>query len=221
VLKNVASAAKVPVDEPGKSLSPMKEKTVVTANSTLSGFRSALNLPTTASSSNSSPRLQKARSSALRLNSVLHQKPSSSDSSYASNMKIRKTRSVKWDAPVQAPKIGSALAPSPKKQKKALNAARLKSLKSFGRPHGEGGSGPRNATFAFGEFGPQRFWGRDGRLAHHPQPMQQMPDLLSQATEASNTNATFDISHTPTQHMPRSTTALEVLFLKKSTNATT
>jgi hypothetical protein len=173
----------------------------VAAAANLSGFRSAMTL--------SSPEeLQKARSSALRLNSVLHgtKIPSSSydndSSSGGTSLGMRKVRSVRWNTPGQIPSLapGSALAPSPNKKARRIHtAAKLKSFKSFGRPHGgDFGSGPRNATF--GEFGGsmmQNCWGRDGKMSHHPMPMQSLAfasqQQLGEAPVVAERNATFDL----------------------------
>jgi hypothetical protein len=183
---------------------PTAGASVLAAAANLSGFRSALNI--------SSPGgLQKARSSALRLNSVLHgtKLPSSTNDddddhhhTNATTLGMRKVRSVRWNTPGQIPSLapGSALAPSPsKKSRRVQTAAKLKSFKSFGRPHGgDFGSGPRNATF--GEFGGnmmQNIWGRDGKMAHHPMPMQSLAfasqQQLGEAPVMAERNATFDL----------------------------
>ena len=149
---------------------------------------------------NDSARLQKARSSALRLNSGLHGRTLTSSSSNVatSELGMRKVRSVRWDGP---PTPTSALAPTPNPdrlstmQESAAN--KLKSFKSFGRPHGgEFGSGPRNATF--GEYGRPAsagLWGRDGRLAAHPMPWQ-VPAVDTVTGNvvggSADMNATFD-----------------------------
>lgn len=192
---------KPPAAAAAKLLLPPTAPNQVATEANLSGFRSALTL--------SSPALQKARSSALRLNSVLHGtkiSPSSMDDDDASGSSVlgmRKVRSVRWNTPGQIPSLaaGSALAPSPKKSRRVQTAAKLKSFKSFGRPHGgDFGSGPRNATF--GEFGSlQNCWGRDGKMSHHPMPMQSLADgasqqqvLMGEAPKAER-NATFDLLH--------------------------
>lgn len=218
-------------------------------SSTLSGFSSALNL---SSGSTSVPagqhqpahRLQKARSSALRLNSVLQGSGSTSKRAGTSPLdkSLRKSRSIQWDHPMDLPKMKSPAIPAPKRQRVAQTSARLASFKSFGRPHaGDFGSGPRNATF--GDFGRKPIWGRDGKLANHPTPMQSSDDnsedLLSPPSESeSNKNATFDFQR-PSIHLssgldlgssknrnsinnvpssiPRTATALEG-WLMKSTN---
>jgi hypothetical protein len=140
----------------------------------LTAFRSSLALSSAGSSSGeSSPEMLKARSSALRLNNVLHGKytATSGEDSKAPGLGQRRVRSVKWETPSGVPTLSGANDPDPKRARLSQTAAKLKSFKSFGRPHaGDFGSGPRNATF--GEYGrPQNLWGRDGRLAHHPTPM--------------------------------------------------
>lgn len=170
----------------------------------LSGFRSALNLT---AQSDLSPSLQKARSSALKLNSVLYGvsgsgsknggKSSSALNSIGPTLGERRNRSIRWDTPLQGPTIKATHdpAPDPKKLRMAENAAKLKSFKSFGRPHaGVFGSGPRNATF--GEYNRAHLWGRDGRMAHHPMPMDAAAQSqLDGGPESPDKNATFDFSH--------------------------
>jgi len=174
------------------------------ASNTLSGFSSALKLsPDT--NDNVGPhqpghRLQKARSSALKLNSVLQGgvgKPSGN----TGLEKTRKSRSVQWDHRTDILKVTNSSVPSPKRQRVADTTARLRSFKSFGRPHaGDFGSGPRNATF--GDFGRKPIWGRDGKLANHPAPINpndQTHNIF--ATEMRTTkNATFDF-HRPPIHL--------------------
>ncbi len=171
------------------------------ASTTLSGFSSALKLsPDIADSAGShqpSHRLQKARSSALKLNSVL-QGGVSKPSSNTGLDKTRKSRSVQWDNRTDILKVKNSAIPSPKRQRVADTTARLRSFKSFGRPHaGDFGSGPRNATF--GDFGRKPIWGRDGKLANHPAPINpndQSQDIFE--TEARTTrNATFDFQRPP------------------------
>jgi hypothetical protein len=238
VLKTVASATKTQV--PTQVLNTVSENSgappdalmTSASNAALSRFRSQLNLtgsPYTAADQDTTPRLQKARSSALRLNSVLHHRPVS-DNPAAGSLGMRKTRSVKWDNPIHPPKLGGALAPAPKKPRRAINAAKLKSFKSFGRAHAEDfNAGPRNATF--GTFEHHQIWGRNGRVAHHPRPSQAgHGDFMGHTNIAAN-NATFDLSgglgrsntHTmqagsPRLSFPRTTTALEMFVLKKSTS---
>lgn len=109
-------------------------------------------------------RARKARSSALQLNSILQGKP------YVPAAPVS-PRKISTEQPPLASLSLGALAPVSKKPRLVQTANRLKSFKSFGRPHaGDFGSGPRNATF--GEFGGHGgSWGRNGRLAEHPQPM--------------------------------------------------
>jgi len=178
-----------------------EDETGVGASTTLSGFSNALKLSPDAVDScgthQPGHRLQKARSSALKLNSVLHGdvgKPSGS----AALDKTRKSRSVQWDHRTDILKVKNSAVPSPKRQRVADTTARLRSFKSFGRPHaGDFGSGPRNATF--GDFGRKPIWGRDGKLANHPTPIN--PNDQSQnvfSTEARTTrNATFDFQRPP------------------------
>jgi hypothetical protein len=228
VLKAVCSATKTPVHDakqPGTAspppLFPVQEEpeSSITTAKSLSGFRSALNLSPAVV--NQSERLQKARSSALQLNSVLHGKtPGTANVSTGP----RKVRSVKWDNPLQLPKLPAAETPDAKKQRMAANAAKLKSFKSFGRPHaGDFGSGPKNATF--GEFGRPSagVWGRDGRLAQHPVPMQSAvhDDDQMGLTAIADKNATFDLK--PRQHPSRSVAAAfsTILNAKRSTSPTT
>ena len=229
---NAPSGQLRPTPEDSQTPSTPQGRAKMSASASLAGFRSALDLSSDpAASSDNTPRLQKARSSALRLNSVLHHK--SPGDGIAGNLGIRKVRSVKWDTPIQPPRLGGALAPSPKKPK-TTNAARLKSFKSFGRAHAEDfNSGPRNATFA--EFERPQFWGRNGRLAAHPQPRQAGHSEFTGHTAIAERNATFDLNspigrqqsvvrNTGTSStqansaMPRSTTALEMFVLKKSTS---
>lgn len=178
-----------------------EEEPGLATSTTLSGFSNALKLSPDAvdSSGTHQPghRLQKARSSALKLNSVLHGdvgKPSVG----AGLDKTRKSRSVQWDHRTDILKVKNSAVPSPKRQRVADTTARLRSFKSFGRPHaGDFGSGPRNATF--GDFGRKPIWGRDGKLANHPTPIN--PNDQSQnvfSTEARTTrNATFDFQRPP------------------------
>jgi hypothetical protein len=143
---------------------PLPQKRPPSKNS-LSTLAAAKTIPT----ADQSPQALKARSSALRLDNILQGKthqsiPFFSSRLLAASMEGKSKRKA-------GPTLG-ALAPEPKMARIALSAAKLKSFKSFGRPHGGGsGSGPNNATF--GEFGSGHsgIWGRDGRMAVHPQPM--------------------------------------------------
>lgn len=114
----------------------------------------------------------KARSSALRLSNVLHGKQDQSDAqmSNAPLSKTRKNRSVRWDHPMQIPSRDTSNFPLAKRQRMTQSSVRLRSTKSFGRPHAEHGAGPRNATF--GDFGSSdnSTWGKDGKLKNHPKP---------------------------------------------------
>jgi hypothetical protein len=218
VFKAVASATRLATPDAGANAktgtfsakedrtSGMGTKTATNDDATkksLSGFRSALNLSTP---SDLSPSLQKARSSALKLNSVLYGGggsggknggKSSNALSIGPTLGERRNRSIRWDTPLQGPTIKPSHdpAPDPKKLRMAENAAKLKSFKSFGRPHaGVFGSGPRNATF--GEYNRAHLWGRDGRMAHHPMPMDAAAQSqLDGGPEAPDKNATFDFSH--------------------------
>ena len=251
VLRTVATATKTEVPLPSNdgghqaTASEAQEMTsvnshgVTQAGANISTFGSALNLSSDSAtrSDGSGPRLQKARASALKLTSVLHHK---SDAD-GGNIGVRRNRSVKFDGFSQSTTPGGAAAPSPKKFKGAI-VNKLKSFKSFGRPHApDGPGGPRNATFA--EFDrPGGAWGRDGRMAYHPSPMQQGSDPFSEAPTPKG-NATFDFGKAGLQSrsaalsnfglkrssgaggmslaksaIPRTATALEMFVLKKSTS---
>lgn len=180
----------------------------VNSSSQLSGFSSALNLSSSTSTAISGSlghpsgisepgphepahRMQKAKSSALKLGNVLSTAPPPTSGMNVSFDKMKKTRSVQWDARMEFNKSKTAPIPSPKRQKMATTA-RLTSFKSFGRPHaGDFGSGPKNATF--GDFGQRPIWGRDGKLANHPTPMlpTETTDILTSQTRKT-ANATFD-----------------------------
>lgn len=138
-------------------------------------------------------KLQKARTSALRLGNVLEGKTGTQKPS--TQLGMRKSRSVKWENSNQV----SSLTPDPKKLRMIQTAAKLKSYKSFGRPHaGDFGSGPRNATFnVFGGSGSLAgsTWGRHGRMAQHPMPMQSLPAVNEEGEMtggSADKNATFD-----------------------------
>jgi hypothetical protein len=173
--------------------------------------RESLKRPSTAEQE----RLQKARKSALRLNSVLHGRTlkgsvssitlGSSGSSgntvgvQQPDPSLHKVTSIRWDTSVQEPKFSPALRLTPNVNTSSIadwKKNKLESYKSFGRPHGgDFGSGPRNATF--GEYGRPAFsglWGRDGRLAAHPLPsMNAAVDSNGNLVGgSSDLNATFD-----------------------------
>lgn len=191
------------MDPPGAKLSGGKSE----VTPTLSGFSSALNLsshkPPNASDKNIPHALmhQKSRASALKLNSVLQGSAASKQGSgNATFSKGKKTKSVQWDRNAVTPKPKTATNPSPKRQRLSNTEAKLRSFKSFGRAHaGDFGSGPRNATF--GDFGRKPIWGRNGRLANAPTPVQQdyehSQDLMSTAEAKSRKNATFDLQRPP------------------------
>jgi len=195
VLKAVATATDTTVRDFPKMASQNdteKEKAVVAASTTesLGSFRHAMTL----SRSEADPRLQKARTSALRLNRVLHGKRTNNLPSSMAGMRKARSSAVKWDHPGQTPRLNATLAPTPKMMESS--ASKLKSFKSFGRPHaGDFGSGPRNATFgAFGRS-PVGVWGRDGRLAHHPAPMimeAAVDEMGNMKGGSVDKNATFD-----------------------------
>mmetsp|Transcript_4055 Transcript_4055/g.6376 ORF Transcript_4055/g.6376 Transcript_4055/m.6376 type:complete len:542 (-) Transcript_4055:180-1805(-) len=215
-------------------------------SSQLSGFSSALNLSTGSSGGQQAAgvapgphepahRLQKAKTSALKLGSVLSTAPPTGGN--ASFNASKKNRSVQFDAQMDFSKSRAAQIPSPKRQKMVATTARLTSFKSFGRPHaGDFGSGPKNATF--GDFGRKPIWGRDGRLANRPTPMMpaETTDILTSQTR-NTANATFDFQK-PSIHlssvaglgistkkssgsgmrsgaMPRTATAHEALLIQK------
>jgi hypothetical protein len=170
---------------------------------TLSGFSDALNISSAAPDGVLKPtqklQLQKSRASALKLNSVL-QRDTGKHNGHASGLDAtKKTKSVQWDHSTGLTKVKAAATPSSKRQRVSNAAARLQSFKSFGRPHaGDFGSGPRNATF--GDFGRGPIWGRNGKLANHPMPMQpnydQSQELHTTSTNT-NKNATFDFRRPP------------------------
>mmetsp|Transcript_23456 Transcript_23456/g.39787 ORF Transcript_23456/g.39787 Transcript_23456/m.39787 type:complete len:544 (-) Transcript_23456:224-1855(-) len=162
--------------------------------SRLAGFSSALNLSADAAAK--SPRLQKARSSALRLNSILQGK---SEAASTPLSKTRKTRSVQWESPFDLPSKDTSNFPTAKRQRHVQSQARLRSMKSFGRPHAEHGHNPNNATFNDfgGRGGPT--WGRDGKLRNHPVPggggmSSRLSSLTAGANQPSRQNATFDFT---------------------------
>lgn len=238
VLKAVATATKtavpLPTEDGSRNGQQQQAATLPQVDSSqrgLSTFRSMLNLTPKAEAAEKNPSLSKARKSALRLNNVLHGDKDKDPST--SPLGLRKNRSVHWDSPGKLPSLqpGNALAPQPKKSRRAQTAAKLKSFKSFGRPHaGDFGSGPRNATF--GEFSRAQMWGRDGRMAHHPVPMQKATAGLMAEDPQPTGNAKFQVpssvrlqtSVTSTtapsagvsSSLPRTATVLENILLKKA-----
>eukprot|EP00542_Grammatophora_oceanica_P020579 CAMPEP_0194048794 /NCGR_PEP_ID=MMETSP0009_2-20130614/28566_1 /TAXON_ID=210454 /ORGANISM="Grammatophora oceanica, Strain CCMP 410" /LENGTH=575 /DNA_ID=CAMNT_0038694779 /DNA_START=79 /DNA_END=1806 /DNA_ORIENTATION=- len=209
VFKVVARATKVEVDR--KKTGGASTSNEAPASS-LSGFGSSLNLSSTNLTSDS-PRLKKARASALRLNSILQSNAAMKNSSGngSSNRldvqgtplsKTRKMRSVQWEHPLALPSKDASNFPDPKRQRVLQSTSRLRSYKSFGRPHGGGSesSGPKNATFGdFGRTGGPT-WDRHGRLLNHPKPggggvglSSRMSSLETGTGEESSRNAIFDL----------------------------
>jgi hypothetical protein len=205
VFKAVARVTAIDVDKT-KMPTQQQTPTVISSNTSLSGFSSVLNL--SAEMASQSPKLQKAQSSALRLNSILQGK-----STLTTNVlhdpehsldQARKSRSVQWEKPVDPPKSDAATKQIAKRQRMVQSQARLRSMKSFGRPHAEpGNSEPKNATFGdFGRGANGAIWGRDGKLLNHPVPQSgltssAMSSLNVSGAQNSNQNATFDISNSP------------------------
>ena len=203
VAKATSAAEALPVDSKAASkVGALPDDEFGVASTTLSGFSSALNLSPVSAENTHFPhpahRLQKARSSALKLNSVLQGGVGEANGDAAQD-KTRKSRSVQWDHRTDILKVKASAVPSSKRQRVTETSARLRSFKSFGRPHaGDFGSGPRNATF--GDFGRKPIWGRDGKLANHPSPMQASDpsqDLLSVEEARPTRNATFEFQRPP------------------------
>jgi len=214
----------------------IQDPSKVNAPSQLSGFTNALKLSTATSSVQGgtigsqqravvneglhqpSHRNLKAKSSSLRLSSVLSTAPAStSDLSLLSIDKMKKSRSVQFHGGVDLNKSKSA-----RKRQKVVTTARLTSFKSFGRPHaGDFGSGPTNGNATFGDFGgSQKFWGRDGRLGtSRPQPLlpSETTDMLTSQTRKT-ANATFDFKKPPI-HLSHGTN-LGISRKKKGSSAT-
>lgn len=214
----------------------IQDPSKVNAPSQLSGFSNALKLSTATSSAQGgtigsqqravvneglhqpSHRNLKAKSSSLRLSSVLSTAPAStSDLSLLSIDKMKKSRSVQFHGGVDLNKSKSA-----RKRQKVVTTARLTSFKSFGRPHaGDFGSGPTNGNATFGDFGgSQKFWGRDGRLGtSRPQPLlpSETTDMLTSQTRKT-ANATFDFKKPPI-HLSHGTN-LGISRKKKGSSAT-
>lgn len=212
------------------------------SSQSLSGFSSALNLTTAVTSK--SPRLQKAQESAVRLNSVLQGTKSDVPTMEGNSLfgKVRKSRSIQWDHHLVRG-ISSDFSSPRKKPRLIPTGDRLRSFKSFGRPHGGDGqtSGPRNATFAaFGRPG-EPTWGRDGRLRNHPTPgATHMSTFDTTVVEKTKHNASFDLmaagntsqaasgstllgasmrqSGSVQSSLPRTATALESWLVKNATS---
>jgi hypothetical protein len=173
---------------------------------TLSGFSSALNIsagtPQTTEKAANNFQLQKSRASALKLNSVL-QSDFGKPKGNSTFDKTKKAKSVQWNNQMDLPKAKPSEDPLPKRQRLSTEA-RLRSFKSFGRAHaGDLDNGPKVRNATFGDFGSETsgpLWGRNGKLANHPAPMQpdydQSQDLLSTST-TTNKNATFDLQRPP------------------------
>lgn len=167
----------------------------------LSGFSSSLSIAEDTMNEPQSAHLLKARSSALRLTNILHGKSDEADKDIATPLsKTRKNRSVKWNSPMEFPSRDGPNIPTPKRQR--MVKSQLRSTKSFGRPHAETGSGPRNATF--GEFGSTAVtWGKDGRLKNHPFPgcglmATQLSTFNTTAASTQNQNAMFNLQRKTT-----------------------
>lgn len=201
VFKAVARVSAIDVH---KTKIPSQQHTsTISSNTSLSGFSSALNL--SADIASQSPKLQKAQSSALRLNSILQGKSTLTtnvlDDPKDSLDQVRKSRSVKWEKTFDPPNSDTATEQIAKRQRMVQSQARLRSMKSFGRPHAEpGNSEPKNATFGdFGRGAHGVTWGRDGKLLNHPVPQSgltssAMSSLNVSGAQNSNQNATFDLS---------------------------
>lgn len=198
VFKAVARATSVTPDLATAPTSALSQA----PSASLAGFRGTLKKSDSSSSSSSGDSLGqaqmlKAQSSALRLSNVLHGKAADADAQMSSPLcKTRKNRSVRWEHPMQTPSRDAANFPSAKRQRMVQSQARLRSTKSFGRPHADHGSGPRNATF--GDFGSSHHstWGKDGKLKNHPKPGEQMTRLSAFHTNNSSgeaQNARFDL----------------------------
>jgi len=233
------AVAKATAASNSMSIDPTPDPRMLNAPSQLSGFSSTLKLSTSTSSGKAasggsqqqgvvneglhqpSHRNLKAKSSALRLGSMLSTAPISSIDPHALSIdKIKKSRSVQFHGRVDSSKAKSPAIQIPKRQKMATTA-RLTSFKSFGRPHaGDFGSGPKNENATFGNFGgSQAFWGRDGTLASRPKPMlpTETTDILTSQTRKT-ANATFNFEK-PSIHLSRGTD-LGITRKKKGSSAT-
>jgi len=186
----------------------------------LASFSSALSLSADAAAD--SPRLQKARHSAIKLNSILQGSSGAGGPLPQPNNKFRKVRSVQWDNSLDVKKK-IPLPPPAKRQRQIQSQNKLRSFKSFGRPHGEDGRREaRNATFGDYGRGPSGpTWGKNGKLLNHPTPGSLMPSRLSMMglqdsdSDQSNKNATFEI---PPKKMKRTATALESWLVQNATS---
>lgn len=189
VFKAVARATSV-TDHPTRP-----SASASTEHAALSGFRSSLSIAEDTPSEPQSAHLLKARSSALRLSNILHEKSGEADKDLSTPLsRTRKNRSVKWNTPMEFPSR-DVTDPIPKRQRVLIS--QLRSTKSFGRPHAETGSGPRNATFGeFGSIAPT--WGKDGRLKNHPVPgggpmAMGLSTFNTTTASTQNQNAMFDL----------------------------
>ncbi len=217
VFKAVARATSVNTDSLVKPSQPAP-----TNAGNLSSFNSALNLSPDAVAQ--SPKLQKAQSSALRLNSVLHGKSAANGSLGIATSKVRKARSVQWDHGFEVNRP-SVVEPAGKRPKVVQSHVRLRSFRSFGRPHGgDGGREAKNATFGdFGRAPNGPIWGRDGKMIYHPTAGGGLPEsrlsnlaVESDSAQQSNRNATFDLN-APPRRMKRTATALESWLVSNAT----
>jgi hypothetical protein len=217
VFKAVARATAVNTDSLAKPMNNISQN----HSQNVSSFNSVLNLSADAVAQ--SPQLQKARTSALRLNNVLHGK-ATTGSMASSLSKLRKNRSIHWENNLDVPKPISDEPPE-KRQRLVQSQARLRSFRSFGRPHaGDGGSEVKNATFGdFGRVPNGSIWGRDGKMAQHPivgggiaESRLSNLGITNQSSQQSNQNATFDLMNKPKQ-MKRTATALESWLLQNAT----
>jgi len=204
--QGIGSSTSISGNSGSDKISPLTPRSQTPSSLNL-GFKSALNLSSTPETQNEPMRLKKARSSALRLNQILHgsgkseEKNSSQHNADVPMMneplsKTRKTRSVRWNHPMEAPSRDTSNFPDAKRQRMIASAAKLRSTKSFGKPYAAG-SQPGNATF--GEFGrissSDPIWGRDGKLRFHPTPdLHEQQDLSPGAK--SNVNASFENQRT-------------------------
>lgn len=198
VFKAVARATSV--TPPDYTTAPTMSQASLAAAVNMSSRDSTSSSSSGESMGHASTQMLKARSSALRLSNVLSGKSDAATDGGGSSSplcKTRKNRSVRWDHPMQTPSRDAANCPSAKRQRMVQSQARLRSTKSFGRPHAEHGSGPRNATF--GDFGSSQHstWGKDGRLKNHPKPgghgMTRLSAFHTNNSQSEAQNARFDL----------------------------